>query len=702
MSEPSRDTSLIFGKYLVIRRLMVGGMGEIFLARQVGVAGFDRLVILKTLLPELAEQPTFVEQFLDEARVAATLNHPNIVNIYEVGEWGGMYVIAMEYIRGDNLARLVSALVRAKARIPARVAARIVLDAASALEHAHSAHDNDGRALGIVHRDIGLQNIMVRIDGVTKVVDFGIARAANRSSRTRTGVIKGKLQYMSPEQVSGDDLDGRSDEFSLGVVLWELLTRERLFKGDNEFQTLQLLLSQPIPRPSTVDPVVDTDLEAITMRMLERERDKRYPRCGDVAEALRGFLTSTGGDVAEREVATIIEKYVGQELSDATRDLTPSQESFAALHSPLRQIRVGGPDAETRVVGGARKWRRLVALGFAVLMVAAVAGMVAVRQFRGAAPKIAPAPAAPPSASAGMTLDIRKPVGATVLIDGTPWPEKTPTQVRGLAVGAHEVQLMLPGKKTLVKRLMVEIGKPRVVDEPPPASGSVLDIRDPPGAQVVVDGKPWPELVPTVVTGLTAGSHRLEIVQKGQRPVVRQLELLANTPILVQPAATTDQATLMLETIPEGATVQVDGRSVGFTPLKLDSLEPSVIHDLDVSRTGYESLAQTLTLSARETKALRLVLTKLKLKPAKSPEPAPTPPAPAPAKANGYLTLNTEPWVKVSIDDKPYGSTPLYKVELAPGPHSLHLANEGAGISVVRKVTISSGETTKLNLGLLR
>ncbi|HEY4222347.1 MAG TPA: serine/threonine-protein kinase, partial [Myxococcota bacterium] len=245
---------LVFGRYQIIRRLAVGGMGEVFLARQSGVAGFDRLVILKSLLPDLALQDDFVNQFLDEARVAATLNHPNIVSIYEVGQWNGTYFIAMEYIRGDNLSRLQRASERAKRKIPLDVAAFIIHDAAHALDHAHKALDLKGAPLHIVHRDVSPQNIMVRTDGVTKVVDFGIAKAANRSSRTATGLLKGKVQYMAPEQVQGVELDGRADQFALGVVLWEMVAGRKLFQGGNDIDILRAVISAPIPRASSVVP----------------------------------------------------------------------------------------------------------------------------------------------------------------------------------------------------------------------------------------------------------------------------------------------------------------------------------------------------------------------------------------------------------------------------------------------------------------
>ena len=281
-------TSLIFGKYEKIRRIAVGGMGEVFLARQVGV--LDRLVILKSLRHDLAQERDFVDQFLDEARVAATLNHPHIVAIYDVGEFGGTYFIAMEYIAGEDLSKLWYAAARAGVGLPFQVSVRVIYEAALGLDHAHRARDTRGQALMIVHRDVSPQNIMVRGDGVTKLVDFGIAKAANKASRTQAGMVKGKLQYMSPEQVRGEKLDGRSDQFSLGVVLWEMCTGRRLFKAENELQTLQKIVQAPIPLPSAIVPGFPAELEDTILRMLERLPEKRFKSLADVGLELKAYL----------------------------------------------------------------------------------------------------------------------------------------------------------------------------------------------------------------------------------------------------------------------------------------------------------------------------------------------------------------------------------------------------------------------------
>ncbi|MFO0723485.1 MAG: BREX system ATP-binding domain-containing protein [Myxococcota bacterium] len=320
----SSDPSLIFGKYALIRRLAIGGMGEIFLARQTGVAGFQRLVILKSLRPELAADQSGLSLFLNEAKVAATLNHPNIVAIYEVDLYRNVYLLAMEYIEGTDLAGLIRLSIQSERKIPEHIAASLVRDAALGLDHAHSAVDETGTRRAIIHRDISPQNLMVRLDGLVKVVDFGIAKADNQA-RTRGG-FHGKLGYVSPEQIGGQDLDGRADQYALGIVLWELLTRRRLFRGDPA-ELVKRTQVTTMPSPRRVDPEISRELEQIVLKMLSPRREDRFASMGEVVQALRTYLTTRGAAV-EREVSAFVREVAGEVITAKTRDLTPTQVSI--------------------------------------------------------------------------------------------------------------------------------------------------------------------------------------------------------------------------------------------------------------------------------------------------------------------------------------------------------------------------------------
>ncbi|MFH1808316.1 MAG: PEGA domain-containing protein [Pseudomonadota bacterium] len=693
--------NLVFGKYRVIRRIAVGGMGEIFLARQTGVAGFDRLVILKTMLPDLVEEEGFLDQFLDEARVAATLNHPNIVNIYEVGQWQGVYIISMEYIKGDHLGRLIQSSIKAKKPIPYLVASKIVHDAALALDHAHFAVDTDGKPLSIVHRDVGLQNIMVRLDGVAKVVDFGVARAANRSTRTRTGMVKGKLPYMSPEQAAGADLDGRSDQFSLGVVLWEMATRRRLFKSDNDLITLRKLIHEPIPAPSTVVPDFPVPLDAIIMRMLQRDREARFPRCADAAAAIQAFLDSTPTPVGESAVSAYVRDVLAEKVEEDLHDLTPTSESpFAAVIgiggiTPTGQRFSGsqhlGDSRET--LDQARRGRRNLVLGVvAGALVLAAAGIGSLRLLQ------------TPGSNSDVVMEIEGPRGAQVFVDDKEWRERAPTIVTGLPVGVHEVRLEIEGRPPMIKKVTLIEGKTNNLRRMKPFAGTALDIQEPVGAGVFIDDKPWPEKVPTLITGLPAGPHQVQL-KLPNRPVLdKTLTLTEGEQTTLSEKAPVQAPRLAVNSVPTGALVKLDDAAAGKTPLTLSTLEPSRRYRLAIEKSGYEPMSTELSLQPGETRELNFPLFKSRGKPATKKPPATTPtvttPTPAIETGNGFLSVRTTPWTKVFIDGKPYGSTPLYKEELPAGRHTVKLVNESAGIDNTRKVTIQPGKTEKLDVTL--
>jgi serine/threonine protein kinase len=288
-----------FGKYRLIRRLAAGGMAEIFLARQEGMEGFRKELVIKRILPIHADNDELIEMFLDEARIAATLNHPNIVQIFDLGKCDGEYFIAMEYVHGQDLRKIAERGLAVGNFLPLRHAVRIIADAAAGLHYAHNQVDSDGAPMGIVHRDISPQNIIVSFDGVVKILDFGIAKAANKIVTTRHGQLKGKYAYMSPEQCNGLEVDHRSDIFALGTLLYELTVCTRLFKGDTDIQTIKNVSEARITPPSQVRPGFPRDLEEIILKALAVDLNERYASGRALQQALEDFLGNhrmkTGG-----------------------------------------------------------------------------------------------------------------------------------------------------------------------------------------------------------------------------------------------------------------------------------------------------------------------------------------------------------------------------------------------------------------------
>src|ERR1700761_3781049 len=250
------------GKYRLIAELGHGGMAEVYLAVVRGPAGFNKLGVIKQIRPQLAAGPGVLGMFLDEAKLAARLSHPNVVQTNEVGQEGDTHFLMMEYLDGQPLNRITQRLGK-RGGLPLHMHLQIIVDLLGGLHYAHELTDYDGTPLGVVHRDITPHNVFVTYEGQVKVVDFGIAKAMNSSSETRTGVLKGKVAYMAPEQARGERVDRRADIFSVGVLLWEAVTGRRLWKGVPDITILQRLLNGDIPTPKSVKPDVDDKLEAI-------------------------------------------------------------------------------------------------------------------------------------------------------------------------------------------------------------------------------------------------------------------------------------------------------------------------------------------------------------------------------------------------------------------------------------------------------
>jgi serine/threonine-protein kinase len=343
-----------FGKYLLVRQLATGGMAEVYLARQTGPGGFEKQCVIKRMLPQLAVDKQFVQMFLDEARIAAHLAHPNIVQIFDFGQVGADYFIAMEYVRGVDLNQLLAA---SGGRVPPAIALRLIGAVAEGLDHAHRATDSRGQPLGLVHRDVTPSNVIVSYDGVAKILDFGIAKASARVSRTEVGVIKGKLPYMSPEQVGGEPLDGRSDIFSLGTMLYELTVGEKPFDGTNPAEiSLKILHDDPRP-PEVVVDGFPAELSALILRALAKRPIDRFASARDLHLAIEETQARLGARATSHDVAAFVSSAIpprpdeeasgaGPETPEAT-DPTVAMSRQALASDPGRRTPVSGAPAAT-------------------------------------------------------------------------------------------------------------------------------------------------------------------------------------------------------------------------------------------------------------------------------------------------------------------------------------------------------------------
>jgi len=348
------------GRFDILGRLAVGGMADIFLARESGEGDASRLLVVKFVRSSLGQDEQLAEMFVQEARVAMRLSHPNICHVYEVGESGGRQFIAMQWVNGVTLRNLVKSAQAAGQPLPRPIAVKIAAQIAEALDSAHRAHDSSGKPLGVVHRDVSPHNIMVSYDGVVKLLDFGVAKV--QASMTQSGTVKGKFAYMSPEQAQCKPIDGRSDIFSLGIVLYEALTGRRAYAGTSEYDSLRAIIESPVPSPRAVDPDIPVELDAIVQKALAKDRADRFQNAVAMQVELESWLVKQGEVVNSARISRLLRDVYGSQARERPK-LDRSKEVSGSFSAVAPRSTAEAPPS-----AGARRARwPLVALGMAVL-----------------------------------------------------------------------------------------------------------------------------------------------------------------------------------------------------------------------------------------------------------------------------------------------------------------------------------------------
>jgi serine/threonine-protein kinase len=440
------------GKYQLLRKLASGGMAEVYLAKAAGPQGFEKTLVVKRVLPHLAEDPSFIEMFFSEARLAALLNHPNIVQIFDFGESEGAYFLAMEYIDGLNLRMLCKRAHAAGMPLPVQLCAKMVSLACEGLAYAHEFVDpGTGEPLRLVHRDISPDNLLVSSHGALKVVDFGIAKAANQLHRTRSGVLKGKIAYMAPEQLQDKPLDARADIFALGVVLYELLSGRKPFDAEGDVGMMQAILYQPPVPMSARRADVPESLCNILERALSKERDARYGSCRELQADLERYLHTTGEPVGARHLARLVAQLAPPQDAAARKVLEPSTRGLPSTHAPEPRSASSAEDVDTvsdRALPQPGRGRRRGLLATTGLLVALLGvftwrGFLMAEDVRTPAPtpppEVVPSPAAQlpasppqparvePAALARVPESVPPEPAATPLATDTPEPQQQPS-----------------------------------------------------------------------------------------------------------------------------------------------------------------------------------------------------------------------------------------------------------------------------------
>ncbi|HYO16589.1 MAG TPA: TonB family protein [Thermoanaerobaculia bacterium] len=463
-----------FGQYTLLERIAVGGMAEVWKARMRGVEGFQKTVAIKRILSHMTDNSEFVGMFIDEAKLAAQLSHPNIVHIYDLGKIGRDYYIAMEYVEGRDLRSLLNVARKKGMRLPLGLALLIAARVASALDYAHRKRDFEDREMGLVHRDVSPQNVLLTSDGDVKLCDFGIAKAVSKASHTQVGALKGKLQYMSPEQAWGRPLDGRSDIFSLGAVLFEMVTGERLFPGDSELSVLEAVRQGRIRSPRQVDPSIPREVDEIVTRALAIEPQDRFASAGEMKQRIEAALAALSPSPGPTDLAAFIHRALSaepvEESEPAVSFAPPPPEPAPVVFERPAPLPEAAPVEAVAPVGevlveeeGGRKGRGLLYAAIAALIVVAVLTFFFLNSRRRTGEPAPPAAGAPPAQSPGPAAAAASPGGSPVPLPAaqTGSAAPAPVDMTGLA-GRLDEQL---AKKEEELRRKLEAEEARLKDE---------------------------------------------------------------------------------------------------------------------------------------------------------------------------------------------------------------------------------------------
>ncbi len=478
-----------FGNYKLVQRIGAGSMAEVFLSIMTGPQGFQRSLVVKRMMRQLTHDQEFVRMFVDEAKLSAQLSHPNIVQVFEFGKIDDSYFIAMEYVPGRTLEAIKTELANRQRQMPIAIGVDIARQTCQGLDYAHSLQSPEGKPLGLVHRDISPHNLMVDRHGRVKITDFGIARVADelREVRTRVGTMKGKVSYMSPEQLNLHDIDHRTDIFAVGILLHELLTGQRLFRADNDYAASRMVLEGRIPPPSSANPEVPAALDKVVMRALERDRDLRYPTAGEMATDLDSAMreanlptqnaTKLIAELFPIDAADKALRQTGSYLA-AAREAAPAPSepitsvgppaALAAKASSATPARGSGRGAAARP--RARAWRLALA-GTSVAAVGLLAAIPLARRGRtefarpAAAAVVQANPAAPVAQTVSLSID-STPQDAEVTPMGADHPlGKTPlTVLQPRSTQVIEFRIARDGYAPAVYKIIPDLDKAVSID----------------------------------------------------------------------------------------------------------------------------------------------------------------------------------------------------------------------------------------------
>lgn len=602
------------GQYTLLDKIAQGGMAEVFKAKTRDAKSLERLVVIKRILPHIAANPEYVEMLIDEAKIAVHFTHGNIAQIYDLGRTGEDYFIVMEYVDGKTLSQIFRALNEREQRIPIDILLYCLIELCHGLSYIHRKKGPNGVPLGVVHRDISPQNIILSYSGNVKIIDFGVARADFIEGKTEDGVLKGKFAYMSPEQTKAGPIDYRSDIFSTGILLWELSTGQRLFKRKTHKETVKAVQKAKFDLPSKIRLDLPKEMDVVIKRALAKNARSRYDDAIEMAEDLEKILFKINPEFRPIAAAKFLYKLFGPESDE--QDLSHSE--LTASNSPLSKV----PPLPTPIAKkpledeatlkeklsqiektplGKRHWpwkmntlTSYFVLAFAVFILGSFYAFLT--HWSGT--------------NAHLVFKNRG-SGMTVMLDGHILPKDSGNEIPITPNDDHllDVQQEKFISKTL--HLNLKPGEHMTVDlalEKIPDSGDLVIVTNPQGAEIWLNGTLQSQKTPATLKNLKANEpFVLELRLTHYKSVTKNIEILAGNETKIFQPLEFQYAKLLVTSTPPEALVFIDGKEVGITPYFDDHILPGKNHAVTVSADGYSPETKTLELAA-DTQELHFVL----------------------------------------------------------------------------------------------
>lgn len=587
-----------FGHYFILEKIAQGGMAEIFKGLTYDFSGLKKFIVIKRILPHIAVNQEFIRMLIDEAKIAVRLSHGNIAQTFDLGKVAEDYFIVMEFVEGRTVSQLFKKAVSLKETLPIPMACYIVSEICQGLDYIHRRQDENGDALGIVHCDISPQNVIVGTAGTVKIVDFGVAKAVSKLSERERGILKGKFAYMSPEQTEGIFVDARSDLFSAGVVLWEILTGRRLFKKKTNSETIEAVNTMTVYPPSAYRNEIPSELDEIVMKALTRNPEQRYPSAHDLSLALTKFNLKYFPEFKPAEIGAVMGRLFEDEdnTSDLFNEKTHHEEATA--HDPERgstpyQEEERTPSEDTAIVDPQELDFQSVFDDFELEEASEVTKSIAW--------------ISKPPDPAEM-----EPTGG--LPESYPEPRRNPSQVSSAPLAVHVPRygkgLMILAGILLFLGFFWWLASPSTQTEE--VSGGVLEVdSDPPGAAIYIDGQMTGKVTPARLAAKDLKFPLVLGVSKGGPPQWNQTVESAPEEVLpIRADLNADWATLDLLSKPAGAEVYFDGKLLGKTPLFAQRVPAEKSLTLSFQLEGYRSVEQGIYLKTGQNHRLEPILEK--------------------------------------------------------------------------------------------